>query len=415
MLTSVSRRLVPPSQTATTSASPKTKIKTAKISDSDFRASILEAHQIKIVYRGEFVDSFYQHLGLAELGMAQDRATRDEQYKQILTLEIWRTSNHNSDLNLRKRYDNMVFSSSNEAEFAACALEKLVIHELQDQDQLMSTDRRLAPVRMLQLFHKPSLPPGQEAAWDIWLAPPQFETVDKKYEWDVHPDCAYYVALEAFPGSVRSELTAYLSVVEERACAPYLTIEFKKNDETIETAENQVATASALALYNRWRLKDMALRAKTTRREDTTRKQKQNPGGPDNADQQLQEGKGGSYWSEVDKRQIRHYGFTFLRSQWTSWKIEPKEYDKWTGCTMTAAKRGNCRRLDDIQHLQSILNDIHGWGMLVHAEACQADIATIISAVAKAEGVSWNSSDNYDQEYINEGPQFKGRKQPNAA
>jgi len=47
--------------------------------------------------------------------------------------------------------------------------------------------------------------------------------------------------------------------VQRRAFCPYLTIEFKKDEETLATARYQVAVASAIALYNRYRLKNCAL------------------------------------------------------------------------------------------------------------------------------------------------------------
>ncbi|KAI1129500.1 hypothetical protein F5Y10DRAFT_238069 [Nemania abortiva] len=211
-------------------------------------------------------------------------------------------------------------------------------------------DEHWLPVRMLQLVQKPS--PNQ------WEKPRLISSSNKQYEWDIRSDCAYYASLRAFPFIFRDSVEKYVSVVQDRAFSPYLTIEFKKSDEPVTTARNQVAVASAIALYNRWRLKRAALQIMD---EDN--------------------------WSEEQKLQLRHYGITFIGSKWELWFSSPKTYDDWTGCTMSSMHRGDCLKLASVGLLLSSINDIHYWGITVHARLCKADVDTI--ADGKTQDRSW--------------------------
>jgi hypothetical protein len=42
---------------------------------------------------------------------------------------------------------------------------------------------------------------------------------------------------------------------------------------------------------------------------------------------------------------------------------------------MSSIYSGDCCILAGVQHLVSIINDIHYWGMAVHGKSCKADIA----------------------------------------
>lgn len=81
---------------------------------------------------------------------------------------------------------------------------------------------------------------------------------------------------------VRAQPLATITLDRRELFCPYLTIEFK-DEETLATAR-QVVVASAMAPYNRYRLKSCALQMS------------------------------GGGWSEKDMKQMRHYGITFTRS-----------------------------------------------------------------------------------------------------
>ncbi|KAI3322867.1 hypothetical protein HD806DRAFT_117386 [Xylariaceae sp. AK1471] len=152
------------------------------------------------------------------------------------------------------------------------------------------------------------------------------------------------VSLQAFKSSFRTDIQQQVSVVQQRAFCPYLTIEFKKDEGSLATARHQVTVASAIALYNRYRLKCAALRMS------------------------------GDEWSEEHKNQMRHYGITFAASSWNLWCTVPKTFPDWTGCNMSTIQSGNCCILTDVQKLVNAVNDIHYWGLQIHGKSCKADM-----------------------------------------
>ncbi|KAI0102202.1 hypothetical protein GGR51DRAFT_528124 [Nemania sp. FL0031] len=332
-------------QTPTTSASSSSRAKkglTAKVNDPDFELSVLEPYGITIRAKSS-TKNFYKHFGFS--GLPEDRIERFNTYKNMLQLSVLLKPDTERKERIQREYRAMNEYRCNEAEYSAYALHNIFLDEPRYPALLTTGDERWLPVRMLQLVQKPSE--------NEWEKPPLLELPEKQYEWDVRPDCAYYASLQAFPPIIRPSVEKYVSVVQERAFSPYLTIEFKKNNETAITAQNQVAVASAIALYNRWRLKREAL-------------QITNDGN----------------WSEEQKLQIRHYGITFTGSKWELWFSIPKTYDNWTGCTMFSMRRGQCSMLDSVGLLLSSINDLHYWGLMVHAKSCKVDIDTIIKGNA---------------------------------
>ncbi|KAI3338746.1 hypothetical protein F4824DRAFT_74929 [Ustulina deusta] len=347
--TSTSRRRQQQTSTTPTSLGIRAKNEpAAKVNDLDFETSVLAPHGITIE-KQSLTNSFYDHFRFS--GLPKDRTERLNAYKKVLPLHLWLEPDTERKERIQQEYCAMNTYGCNEAEYSAYALHDILLDERRIPALLETSDERWLPVRMLQLIQKPS--PNQ------WEKPPRIASSEKSYEWDIRPDCAYYISLQAFPLVFRDNVKKYVSVVQKRAFSPYLTIEFKKNDEAATTAQNQVAVASAIALYNRWRLKRAALRVKN---EDNN-------------------------WSEEQKLQMQHYGITFVGSTWELWYTMPKTYDDWTGCTMFSMHCGDCSKLDSVGLLLSSVNDLHYWGLMVHGKSCQADIDTIVRG--KASRPSW--------------------------
>ncbi|GME37880.1 hypothetical protein GTA08_BOTSDO12565 [Neofusicoccum parvum] len=102
----------------------------------------------------------------------------------------------------------------------------------------------------------------------------------------------------------RTKVPYHITVIQKRAMCPYFTVEFKKDSEAgIATACNQVAVASCIALYNRWKLRRTRV----------------------------------SKWTAEHRRPLRHYGLTFSNSQREVWCTTPKAFDQWAGCYMRTA------------------------------------------------------------------------------
>jgi hypothetical protein len=333
-------RQTPPTSEA---SSVRTRKETAaKVTDADFMDAVLEPYGITIQNKGVNKD-LYKHFRIQEL--PRDPKHRLDIYKEALSLDVWLDPDAE---HIQREYKAMRVYECNEAEHSAYALRDIFLDEprhpwLLEEDG----DQRWLPVRMLQLVRK--LPQ------DELVAPPLVGSVGKRYEWDIRPDCVYHVSLQAFQPGFRPSIRKHVSVVQKRAFCPYLTIEFKRDEDTLATARQQVAVASAMALYNRYRLKCCALQMT------------------------------GEEWTEEDREHMRHYGITFTGSTWDLWCTVPTSFLTWTGCNMSTIYSGDCCILAGVQQLISIINDIHYWGLMVHGRACKADIAAKVHSDPDAD------------------------------
>ncbi|KAI1123187.1 hypothetical protein F5Y10DRAFT_57349 [Nemania abortiva] len=336
-------------QTLLTSAPASGKTKqepAAKVTDADFPESVLETHGVTIREDGVNQDL---RKSFNILDLPSDPKERLDIYKKSFALDAWLEPDI---IRIRREYKSMQVYQSNEAEYAAYALSNIFLDEPRypwlPQEE---GEKCWLPVRMLQLVCKP---PQTK-----WHAPPAVNPPKKQceYKWDIRPDCAYYVSLQAFDPNLRPNIHRHILALQKRAFCPYLTIEFKKDEDSLAVARHQVAVASAIALYNRYRLKREAL-----------------------------EISGGDLeWSEQHKSQLRHYGITFAASSWILWCTVPKTFPDWTGCTMSDIFSGDCCILPSAQKLVSVINDIHYWGLQTHGKSCKSDIYTKIRSTPDAD------------------------------
>jgi len=163
-------------------------------------------------------------------------------------------------------------------------------------------DRKCRPERMIEHAAIPSVN-------DKWIELPTLfsHSSARLYGFDIRPDCAYWLPLQAFNKNGGPELKTTLFVAYRRVAFPYFTIEFKRDDSTSSTAENQIAVAGAMALYNRYSLRSEHLRRTETKEHVS------------------------------DIACLKHYSATFSRSCYSLWCMEPKfaEDETWNGCTMS--------------------------------------------------------------------------------
>ncbi|KAI0554218.1 hypothetical protein F4679DRAFT_527574 [Xylaria curta] len=308
-----------------------------QITDRNFEQLVLVPYGItlsKESYRISHQFSFPKEVPL-------DRAARLSFYKEKLPLGIWLDANNNE--RIEQRYCMMERDGRCEADFQAYAL-GTIFH---DHDAVlfnrMSSAVRFVPERMVELVHSAD-------KTTVWQSPPLGQS-EKIYGWDIRPDCSYYVSIQAFPADQRVDCHELVSLVyKERAFGSYFTIEFKKNSMSIDVAERQIAIASTLSLYNRWRLKLSKV--------------------------ELQDK---NNWSKEDKDHLRHYCLTFTGPRWTIWCVNPKTYEEWTGCTVTSLKNGNCTHIDHVTTLFEYVNDIHYWGLMVHGKSIVNDWLSVSS------------------------------------
>ena len=99
-----------------------------------------------------------------------------------------------------------------------------------------------------------------------WCAPPIVDNLSAvgrapsvAYDFDIRPDCSYWLRLQAFNPAYHAQFEKTVAVMQVEISCPYVTVEFKKDDQMDEVAENEVAAAGALALFNRFLLRDRRL------------------------------------------------------------------------------------------------------------------------------------------------------------
>ena len=176
----------------------------------------------------------------------------------------------------------------------------------------------------------------------------------KPYNFDIRPDCSYWISLQAFNPLYRKRVGEYVSVQKKRILCPYLTIEFKRDNSTLIKARNQVAVASALALYNRWKLAEA--------RRVVTGKQRSG--------------------SERHKEVLKHYGLTFTGRNYEFWCMEPtlSSQESWIGCRMYRLVKDELDSNEGVRLFVDWINEIHRWGLKIHGPSCEVDIKHCIDS-----------------------------------
>lgn len=264
--------------------------------------------------------------------------------KKKFPLNIWLKAFKNEVQRIQKQYSLMNIDRCLESEFQAFALEALFFSV--PLEEIRTLDITIKPVRVLQRVpERPSK--GSEPLPNSFLAPPRQDPSGKQYDWDLRPDCAYYISLEAFDEGEREKVSLCYPTVYNRAFCSYLSIEFKKDNQDLRTAKTRIAIASSMSLYNRWYMKH------------NVRKLLNKHGN----------------WPKEDRDQLRHYCIMLAGSRWRVWCTTPKTYEDWSGCTVSQVACGNCCSLQNLVLLFTILNDIHYGGLTVQAESCVTDVS----------------------------------------
>ena len=203
----------------------------------------------------------------------------------------------------------------------------------------------------------------------LWLPPPLLsgEKSEGKY-FNLRPDCAYWLSLS---NAYRDLVSIEAFTVYNRITCPYLTIEFKKTDLKVEQAVNQVIAASALALYNRFRLKERRLKV--------TMKP----------------------WTEKYFNHIRHYAITSSACTADIWLVRlkhPPDMDfsavSWTGCEAMRIGQCVCTSSLAVGDLVDWVNVIHWWGITRHGRYCADDIKAIL--LSGSAGIAKRCSELFD-------------------
>lgn len=274
--------------------------------------------------------------------------TRYQDIDGLTSTTVWLEGDDRFKTNIVNQYKEMKDWGLCEAEYAQYSLEHLLKSEVRDPDAVPS--RAWNTKRMIQLVAKPER---------LWKSPPIIDTPPTKdYNFDVRPDCSYWIPIDVFNDRYQNLVMELTFVKYTKILCPYLSIEFKKDDSKQEKAESQVAVAGSIALYNRFKLKEKRLRRKNKN------------------------------WTERRLANIRHYGITFRAEAFTVWCIRPNKpqdigdttTETWTGCIMGSVHKNGCNTMVGVQNLMEWINEIHRWGLTVHGDSCQRDVQHCIEA-----------------------------------
>lgn len=214
------------------------------------------------------------------------------------------------------------------------------------EDSLLRAERMVQPV---------SLPDD-----DTWQAPPVLlseedaglgnAAVGAAWAGDVRPDCSYWLSLRGFNYEYSFQLQT-VTYAKSNALCPYLTIEFKRDGEPRDVAIAHVAAAGAIALYNRFRLYRSAVVSQNDQ------------------------------WVSVPVDDLRHYGTTFVGSQYIVWvlRVRVDASAEWDGCVMERLVTADCsQHWVAARELARWINEIHRWGLMVHGLECKDEIKAVL-------------------------------------
>lgn len=193
---------------------------------------------------------------------------------------------------------------------------------------------------------------------DHWEMPPIIHKdipVRAAFDFNVQPDCSYWLWTGGFPRELQRALRQYPSIRYDRALCPYLTIELKKDTKSNTTGRQQIAASGAMALYNRWRLRERCLRE--------TR----------------------ASLRRCRFSDVRHYGLLLAGTQYKVWCLRPEEGATvdWNGCNMRKVYTGSLLTEAGIRDYINWINEIHYWGNLTHGFGCVRDIEGCINVSRK--------------------------------
>ncbi len=317
--------------------------------DKDFRSEVLEPCGITIQHSSSPLP--HLHFKLDRIPNERRRASFFKQERGALHTSVWLEADVTFVEEVMHEYKCMVYGHMVEAEFASFAKETLFRRDRRMQpDEFSSENRGWKTERKIELVAKPD---GL-----LWVAPPLLypHPYAKAYEFDIRPDCAYWLSLQGFNSEYSSEVAEIVYVHGQCITSSYLSIEFKKNDTAADSSINQIAAAASLALFNRVRL----------RQDRVTKTNKQ--------------------WSGDHVKILRHYGIIMGGANYSIWCLTPKMEApdwQWAGCTMTRVKTGDCTTKAGVLTLIEWINEIHCWGLTKHARSCERDVKLIMQANVK--------------------------------
>ncbi|KAH7062703.1 hypothetical protein B0J12DRAFT_736214 [Macrophomina phaseolina] len=315
-----------------------------------FEPTIAAPRAIEIVEDVHIVktQNVWKHFGNAQ----PSTSSRDEigYYKGLPGLEdtnVWLSTSADFVEEVRNEWAALREYGLNEGEHETTAYELLLKREKRRPGVEPKT-QNFIPERMIKMHIRPH--PD-----DAWNAPPIIRrpsiVMGPDWSYVIKPDCMYWLSLQGFRHEYGSQMKDYVFVAGKRILSPYLSIEHKPDDKEYRKAKHQIVCSAALAVFNRFQLRQTTLQRR------------------------------GQPWADTDMDIVRHYGLHMMGRDYGFWLIRPiiSPEGIWDGCRMERLVRGQLDIESEIKVFIHWLNEIHRWGLTVHAQAVRQDIDICIS------------------------------------
>ena len=367
----------PSSRTANslaTSTAPSTtqRNKAARATDSNFRA-VLDRYGISIVTKHDLRSPF-DHFGTDD-PMEDPRKEGYAQrvfswyWKNHEDCDVWLALNQTEAEEVARQYELLNSLKENEAKYAYRG--KVYFFR---EDKLVPPNSH---TRINTTFYKLEWGPSPDGK--LLHCPPQVTgppTPQPAFGFVLKPDITYWLTLCRMNPLYRNLVPSWTyALPTAKAVAPYLTVEFKKDNQDFEAAENQLAASAALTLYNRVRLRCERLNVCEVPQ---------------------------ATWRKDDFEDLKHYGIGFNGSEVRLYLARPslaldesaedvcsadgiaeQPISIWRGCQLANILVADVTLDEAVLRTQQWINEIHNWGLGEYSEQFVFDIKGIL---VKQEG-----------------------------
>ena len=264
---------------------------------------------------------------------------------------VWLSGSQDECRHIAEQYTHMNALKENEAKFSFRGKN----YFFKEDDLYPSNDSTRRSTLYLLLEWAPN-PDGEQL-----LCPPVVDhEASGEFRFNSNPDCTYWLTSRRFNPEYRKHIARLTYVRPDvDALAPYLTVEFKKDNADYKTAVNQVAVSATLILFNRFRLRMQFLTTKF----------------------------GGSVaFDERAFEDLEHFGIAFHGSKADFFRAKPRldvqipTNPQWKGCEVTQFTTYNANNAEDVVAIQHWINEIHNWGQGKYSVHLMWDVKEILKA-----------------------------------
>ena len=184
---------------------------------------------------------------------------------------------------------------------------------------------------------------------DEWQAPPGLQPLC--IESFPPFACTFGLPEQARDEDIRKYAANFMCLIGGKMMFPYLTVDFRKNQEQLRTTIQRAAHNGTQSLYNRHRL---YLRAR--------------------------ERLGEAAKARDNNAFHSHFMIVFDKAKYEGWQIIADHDDRWEGkgCTMERVFSSDLLEAEKVRDLHRWIRCIHNWGAMTYGPACVKDIRTYL-------------------------------------